>query len=252
VTRGFKSGGFNLLAGQLPYDPEYVWAYELGLKSRFADGRVTANIGAFYYDYSDLQVGKVVNLSATVVNAAKATIMGAEAEVRAALDYGIELNAGLSLLDATYDEFLTEDPGYPGGAGTCGKLVTLPRTLSLEGCSLPRSPEYQGNVGAQWTGALGNGGQLRARADYAFRGKQYFTQFNRENVSQDSYGTLGLRLAYTTPSDRWTVTAYGDNITDEDYFATVLESGVAAPGSVVPQAVMGSPATYGITFTVKY
>jgi len=252
VTRGFKSGGFNLLAGQLPYDPEYVWSYELGLKSRFADGRVTANIGAFYYDYSDLQVGKVVNLSATVVNAAKATIMGAEAEVRASLDYGIELNAGLSWLDATYDEFVTEDPGYPGGAGNCGKLLTAPRTLSLEGCSLPRSPEYQGNVGAQWTGGVGNGGQVRVRADYAFRGKQYFTQFNRDNVAQDAYGTLGVRVGYTAPNERWSVTAYGDNITDEDYFATVLESGVAAPGTVVPQAVVGAPATYGVTFSVKY
>jgi iron complex outermembrane receptor protein len=252
ITRGFKSGGFNLLAGQLPYDPEYVWAYELGLKSRLADGRVTANIGAFYYDYSDLQVGKVVNLSATVVNAAKATIQGMEAEVRAAVGMGVELNAGLSWLDATYDEFVTEDPGYPGAAGNCGSLLEEPRTVSLAGCELPRSPEYQGNLGAQWTGNVGNGAEVRVRADYAFRGKQYFTQFNRDDVSQGSYQTLGLRVGYSAPEDRWSVTAYGDNLTDEEYFATVLESGVAAPGTVVPQAVVGAPRTYGVIFSIKY
>jgi len=251
VTRGFKSGGFNLLAYQPPYDPEYLWSYELGLKTKSADGRLIANFGAFYYDYKDLQVGKVVNLSATVVNAAKAEIMGAEAEVRAVLGNGFELNAGLAYLQTEYKEFVTEDPGWPGGAG-CGTLVTAPREISLAGCELPRSPELQGNIGLSWERALASGARVTLRGDYAYRGDQYFTQFNRDEVAQDAYGIVNARIGFRSASDSWGVTLYGDNLADEEYFATVLESGVAAAGTVVPQAVLGPPRTYGVVFDVKF
>jgi iron complex outermembrane recepter protein len=246
ATRGFKSGGFNLLAPQLPYEPEELWSYEAGVKTRWADGRVIANLSTFYYDYTDMQVGKVVNLSATVVNAAEATIMGAELEARALLGNGFELNLGLSLLDTEYEEFVTEDPAWPGDAG-CGTLVGAPRTISLEGCQLPRAPEYQAIVGLSWSKPLADGGELRIRGDYSYRGDQYFTQFNRSIVGQDSYGLLNARISYAAPDNRFFVTVYGDNITDEDYFVTVLESGVAAPGTVVPQAVIGAPRMFGMT-----
>jgi iron complex outermembrane recepter protein len=265
ATRGFKSGGFNLIAFQDPYDPEYLWAFETGLKSKSADGRIIANIGAFYYDYKDMQVGKVVNLSATVANAGAATIKGAEAEVRAVVGGGLELNLGLSWLDAKYDEFETQDPGFSGnpsapGALGCGVQVGAPavgmappnQNISLADCRLPRAPEFQGNIGLAWNTPVANGGSVGFRGDYAYRSKQFFTQFNRESVAQDGYGVLNARFSYRSPSDRWSIAAYGNNLTDKDYFVTVLESGVAAGGTVVPQAVVGAPRTYGIVFDYNF
>ncbi len=264
ATRGFKSGGFNLISFQEPYDPEYVWAYELGVKSRLAEGRVIANFDVFYYDYKDLQVGQVVNLSANVTNAAKATIKGAEAELRAALGGGFEINAGLAWLDTEYDEFITEDPAFSGqpsapGALGCGVQVgppTVPpagvnRTISLAGCELPRAPELQGNIGIGWTAPLARG-SVHARADYAYRGDQFFTQFNRQEVAQDSYGIVSARIGYRAVDERWGITLYGDNLGDEEYFATVLESGVASPGTLVPQAVLGAPRTYGLVVDFRF
>src|SRR3546814_7501906 len=55
ATRGFKSGGFQLGDGR-PFLPEYVWSYEVGLKSTLLDRRLRANFSAFYYDYTNLQV----------------------------------------------------------------------------------------------------------------------------------------------------------------------------------------------------
>lgn len=251
ATRGFKSGGFNLLAAQYPYDPETLWAYELGLKTRWADGRVIANFGAFVYDYEDMQVGQIANLTATIVNAGAATIQGLEAEVRALVGNGFEVNAGLAWLDATYDEFETEDPGWPGDAG-CGTLVTAPRTISLKGCDLPRSPEFQGALGVTWSRALASGGEFSVRGDYFYRSEQFFTQFNRDLVSQDSYSLLNARVTYAAPESRWSITAYGNNLADEDYFVTVFESGVSVPGTVVPGAIMGAPRTYGVTLDYDF
>jgi len=209
-------------------------------------------------------VGKVVDLSTEVANAAKAKIKGAEVELRAAAGAGFDFNFGLALLDAKYGQFLTEDPGFTGnpaapGALGCGTQVGPPtvapaapnRTLSLAGCEIPRAPKYQSNLGVQWTTALGSG-LVKFRTDYAYRGMQYFTQFNRDEVSQAGYGLLGARGIYSGNDDRWSVTLYGDNLANKQYFSTVLESGVAAAGTVVPQAILGPPRTYGISLNARF
>jgi iron complex outermembrane receptor protein len=98
-----------------------------------------------------------------------------------------------------------------------------------------------------WAKSIG-AGELNLRADYAHKGKQYFTQFNRNAVAQNSYGLLNLRVGYTGPDDKWSVTAYVDNAADKDYYSTVLESGIAPSPGLVPQAVLGPPRTVGISF----
>lgn len=261
ATRGFKSGGFNLIGRQAPYEPEYLWAYEAGLKTRFADGRATANFGVFQYDYKDMQVGKIVNASDVLTNAGEATIRGFEAEVRAALGGGVELNAGLAYLDAKFDEFLTEDPAINAGPGALGPYAGAcearasalgPQGVSLAGCDLRRSPPFSGNIGLQWSGAMA-GGEVTLRGDYSYKDKQFFTQFNRDAVSQPAYGLLNLRAGWRSADDQWTITAYMDNVTDKDYYLTVLESGIApSPGGLVPQAVMGAPRTYGVSLRVDF
>lgn len=260
ATRGFKSGGFNLIGRQAPYEPEYLWAYEAGLKTRFADGRATANFGVFQYNYKDMQVGKIVNASDVLTNAGEATIRGLEAEVRAALGGGVELNAGLAYLDAQFDEFLTEDPAVgkaPAAlgvyAGTCEKRAPAlgVQGVSLAGCDLRRSPPLSGNIGLQWTGSMA-GGEISLRGDYSYKDKQYFTQFNREAVSQPAYGLLGLRAGWRSADEKWAVTAYVDNVADEDYYLTVLESGIAPSPGLVPQSVMGPPRTYGVSVRIGF
>lgn len=59
--RGFKSGGFNGTetsgdAANVPFVPEYVTAYEVGLKSEWLEDSLLANVAVFRSDYSDLQV----------------------------------------------------------------------------------------------------------------------------------------------------------------------------------------------------
>jgi len=62
-TRAFRSGGWSYRASarelerQRPgyYDEERVDAYELGLKSDWWDGRLRANVAAWFHDFKDLQ-----------------------------------------------------------------------------------------------------------------------------------------------------------------------------------------------------
>lgn len=73
ASRGYKGGGtnpprvdFNPAVVQyqfLPqtFRPEYVNAFEIGIKNSFDGGRFTLNATGFYYDYKDYQVSQIVD-----------------------------------------------------------------------------------------------------------------------------------------------------------------------------------------------
>ncbi|MGH6613704.1 TonB-dependent receptor domain-containing protein [Sphingomonas sp.] len=72
-ARGYKGGGSNpprvdidtavVQLQPLPttFKPEYVNAFEIGTKNSFADGKLTLNATAFYYDYKDYQISQIVD-----------------------------------------------------------------------------------------------------------------------------------------------------------------------------------------------
>ena len=84
-SRGYKAGGPNtpraatsgLVAGT--FEPEFVNSVEIGTKNTFFGGKLTANITAFHYDYSNYQVEEIVSQTEVVQNVA-AKIIGAEFE----------------------------------------------------------------------------------------------------------------------------------------------------------------------------
>jgi iron complex outermembrane receptor protein len=59
AARGWRSGGWDTrgtaVAEILPYEPETAWTYELGIKSQWFDGRLSADVTAFYLDASQFQ-----------------------------------------------------------------------------------------------------------------------------------------------------------------------------------------------------
>jgi len=106
-VRGYKAGGANppppvvVLATQCPpecglqytgglsqhylthpetFKPEFVNAYEIGTKNTVLDGRLTANLSAFYYDYTGYQISQIVDRSAINFNF-DAKVWGAELEL---------------------------------------------------------------------------------------------------------------------------------------------------------------------------
>ncbi len=83
-SRGYKSGGINppLAAGLLAtttFKPEYVNAFEIGTKNKFAGGALTLNGSAFYYQYKGMQLSRIVNRTSVNDNV-DATIYGVELE----------------------------------------------------------------------------------------------------------------------------------------------------------------------------
>jgi iron complex outermembrane receptor protein len=234
ATRGFKSGGFQGIAGSAlsqatPYDPEYAWSYEGGAKTQWLDNRLRLNLSVFQTDYKDLQVSSLVPLCCVVVgNAATARIKGAELEWVIVPVEGLEIDGSYSRLDAKFTSFAN-------GA-----------TANYTGNVLPRSPKDKVHLGAQYTFDM-QGWGLLGRVDYTNQSKMYFDANNLSTQKQEGYINVDARVSVTSPDKRWELAVWGKNLTDE-LVATYVTAFAPYHQVLVPYA---PPRTYGVTLIWK-
>ena len=159
-SRGFRSGGWNGRAstpnGIGPYDPETVDSWELGTRMSLLgdDGDVLyANLTFFHTKYEDKHENEIYAFGAateTVVNnAAQATVLGAEFEMRYILNDNVQLRMALGFLDGEYDEFL--EPGDNNDRSSPKVDVSGQREFAF-------APDITASVGFDIVQPLGGGG----------------------------------------------------------------------------------------------
>ncbi len=239
AARGFKSGGFNgrpTSQGAVDsYDPEFVWSYEAGLKTSFADRRVLLSAAAFIYDYQDMQLTSVRadntgNLLLVTENAGTAVVKGVEAELRAIVTDNFTIDASLGLLDAEYDEL---NPG-----------ATVTTDLRLV-----RTPEVTLALGGEYEFALSDAFDLTLRGDYSYQSSQALDPANTAVLIQDGYGLLNARITLTPVNSNWEITLFGKNLTDELY----LHGGLTTLTSFgIVEGTYGLPVEWGIATKLRF
>ena len=233
-SRGFKSGGANF---DQPFEPEVVDSWELGSKNRFLEDRLQVNLALFYSEYDDMQLFTVEQTRTVVENAAKSTIQGVEVESIAVVSDHLRFDASLAYLDAEFDEYVSEDP-----------LLNLPQrppspAQDLSGNRLPRSPEWELNLGVELEFKLG-GGAVNIRAEYHWQDEMYFRAFNNEDKKQESWEVINMRAMYISADDGWHVSAFGKNLNDEEYITNLFPEAVFFGGPVM--ASVAPPRTWGV------
>ena len=238
-TQGFKSGVINIGSLNDVIDPEYVDSYEIGYKAPFADGRASLRAAAFYYDYTDLQVGFVNEQSVVqTVNAASAENKGIEVEIVARLTEGLSANFSATWLDATYTEFVTGD--YRNNF----------EQTDLSGNYLQNAPKYTLYGALNYTRPVTDDGSFIGRIEASYQDKVYFTEFNNADAEQDAYGLINLLAGYEGGDGKWSVTGWVRNATDEFIYSNNIITaplyGSVRVGSLLP------PRTYGLTLAVNF
>lgn len=240
VSKGFKSGGFNVGSYQnTPFDPEEIWAYELGAKADLLDQRLRLNSAVFYYDYTDLQIQDVEANNTIVRNAANAEIKGLEIEGTALVTDAFTVDFGFTYLDAAFKDAMLIDPKQPGLG-----------IQDLDGFSLPRAPELKFVFGVEYQFDLSNADKIALRADWSWQDDTYFSAFNLEDLGQESYHWLKARATYATADEKWKLSAFVDNITDE-----VVATNGTFNGDIIDSTITGSlaiPRLYGIELSFNY
>lgn len=145
-SRGYKSGGINPPLSpsfEVPstFRPETVNAFEIGSKNTFADGKLRLNVTAFYYQYKDLQLSRIVARTSVNDNI-DADIWGVEAEaiIRPGPGWLVNLNASYLNTKVSQDTFLAnpQDPsGYRSDAVIIKDLTNAANCAVRPAAGLP-------------------------------------------------------------------------------------------------------------------
>lgn len=204
------------------YEKEVSKAFEAGFKATLLDGSLSLNGAVFQTDLENMQFFNFFagpfGLLRVVTNAEEASIQGFELDARWRATEWLTLFAGYGYTDTEIDR-------YDGRPYT-------------EGNKIPYAPEYTGNAGIDISVPVGGGDWVvNARLDGTFMGETWFSTVQENQVpnlftgfgfgqgefsrqKRDSYATMNARLGVSNGT--WTVTAWGRNITDEDYLQEII------------------------------
>ncbi len=175
------------------------------------DGKLQADLAAFYMDTHDQQIAKFVNsgLGRITVNAGKSESYGAELSLLASLNRHLNLNGSYGYTHSTFKK-------YDGGTNSDDE------TIDYSGNYVPFVPRHTMNVGADYTFFFPNAWvqSLTIGANWSGAGKIYWTEKN--DVSQDFYGTLNARLSLK--ANDLQIDLWGRNLTNERYTTFYFES----------------------------
>ena len=194
----------------LAADADELWNYELGAKTRWLNGRLQANVAAYFIDWADIQVG-LTRASDTVPytgNSGDVESKGIEAELLYWPTANLQL--GLNLTFAS------------------SEIVSLTQAQAVEsgevlGAKLS-APERQVSGFGQYTWPLGSGGAIYGRVDVQHVGEYPNrppnisgspTQAPHPNFQYtDAYENVNLQVGWET--DKYTLALFGENVLNND------------------------------------
>ncbi len=230
-SKGYNAGGFNSTF-ERPEDqtfkPEYSYNYEAGIKAKWLEQRIYANLAVFYIDWKDQQIYQTVpsGTGSMLTNAGKSESKGFELEIKALPAKNIETWMAFGFNDAKFVDYVKN------------------ATEDYSGKYLPYVPRFSFNVGGNYTIDLQKNwlDKIHVNVTYNGFGKHYW---NEDNVAyQDYYGLLNSRISFER--NHITLAFWGKNLLNEEYNSFYFQ----ALGNSYAQ--IGKPATMGVNLKVAF
>ena len=271
---GFKSGGFNNQGAQATvdlfinnliafvtgstqppvgirdrYEKETSSALELGFKSTLADGRVQLEAAVFDNTVDDMQFFEFLvgpfGLLRIVENIDEVELSGFEIGVQARLTDNGQLGLGYAATDSEIN-------------------ANTPRPDTV-GNDAPYTPEFTANVNLELDVPMAGDRSFVAGAYWSFVGDTWFHVIQAQQrvtlfdvffpglgtadyslTKRSSYDTLNLRLG--VEAENWSVTLFGNNVTDEEYLEEVIPAPEFGGSFIHP----GSLARWGVEASYRF
>ena len=262
-STGYKSGGLNSAGGAAAlgarrvFNSETAQDWSTGIKSILFNRRLLMNVTAFRTELDDFQERSFDGVSFVIRNSGSIRAQGVELEGQAHPTSSIGLDFGLTYLDSIFtDNSLA--PGLPACTGAPG---SCPLTQDLTGRTPALAPKWQFNFGIQYTSdTFMNGFSAQIRADANYSSRIHSTNDLNPQGFVDEFATVGGRMTIVSPDERWNISLYGQNLTDERYFRTkfpqvldmVFGVRVPATGHTLMRGYVGTPRTVGLRLAMNF
>lgn len=248
VATGYKgqaydvSTGFTARRAANPVSAETSVAYEVGIKGRVIDNRLSFALTGFWTDYNDFQAQSAVvtqteGILVELNNVGKLRTKGIELEGSFEVTDSFDLTASAAYIDARVREF-SGAQCYPGqtAAQGCTFNTTLNRNVQdLSGSRLANSPEFKYTLGAAYDARLGSSSMAAfANANLNWQSEVTYDLFGNPLTQQDSYSIVNLNVGLRDEAnERWTLTAFVNNLFDVQYAAGIADSRNFFGGNIV-------------------
>ncbi len=215
VTNGFKSGGWNAResneANALPFGPEEIWAYEVGMRADWMEGRLRTNITAFYSDLDDLQTTSAYNGDFLTTNAGGLEVTGLEAEITALPTDNWQIFAAIGLQDPKYVDL-------PGGC-VAPNADLAAYTADCGVADPKRSPEETYTLGTSVDIAMG-AFTVTPTAMMRYIGEN--VTGSRGTGVNDAVTLVNAGVKISGADDSWQLNLECKNCTDKEYVTSQL------------------------------
>ena len=232
---GYRPGGPNVALPGVPptVESDTIESWEAGFKGDFADDRLHLELAAYLNEWSDIQTNATAANGATyLVNSDSAEMRGLEFMSSYTPTDALRFGLSLSYVDA---EFASPSPSI--GAG--------------DGDALPRVPDVQGALTADYYRPLANGVELTLGGGWRYVGDQntYHPAFGPRTI--DAYDILDLRLGLGR--DNWQVRLFANNVFDERAHLqeTLIFDNIGGTPYFTETAV-SQPRTIGLALDLSY
>ncbi len=242
VTQGFKSASTPVNAASkseqnAPATQEDLLAYETGIKAQFFNQRLQTNASLFYYDYTDKQSAAffpdpIYRALSRLQNIPKAEAYGLDAELTWLVNENLTAIGGVTLLKTEIKEFDTSDAfGLP---------------TSNAGDPLLYSPETSASLALLYDRPLTDELGLRGSLSGRWQSDSTAGDPSDRNYDIDAYGILNGSIGVYSIDDKWDLSLWGQNLTDEYYWQQITSN------ANVILRFAGKPRTYGISLSYRY
>ena len=221
-----------------PYEPETLTSYEAGIKGDFLDNRIRVNAAAFFSGYKDV-VGNVRRLNAAQrgteaiqENLGDAEVFGLELESTFLVNEYLTLSFNAAYLDAQWTDFFV-DLNNDG-------IQTDNTDLDL-----PSAPKWNAHAALDHRLPVADG-----TATFHIDGRYMSRHLLAPGLSESIYhrqaaAVSNAFIAYAPDGERFRVSAYCRNLTDEDIR-------VGALNVVFIQTYFHRPREFGVEFQLNF
>ena len=205
--------------------------YEVGIKSRFWDGRATVNTTLFHSVFTNFQVLSFTGTSFIIVTAPEATTTGVESEVALSPIDGLNLTGAFTYADAEYSA-----------------PFVLPSGESLGDSRLTNAPLYSASATATYVRPIPNTGLIGLiHGEWAYNSATNTSTALESQRVQNGYSLFNGRIGVRSDDDAYELSLFCRNCGDKQY-RNIIFSGLVGGDF----AYITPPREWGVTLSAKY
>ncbi|MBS0374104.1 MAG: TonB-dependent receptor [Proteobacteria bacterium] len=238
IAKGFTPGGFDSVQVNGRYDNEDVWNYEIGLKSAIPNAHLLVNAAIYDYVYKNKQSLILDTTSGGVPEYVTSTsdqkAYGLDLEARWQPVTPLTFGLTAAYINSTYKKFVSQY-GFDLAGQPTGE------------------PSWSFSASADYSVPFDDGSGVDIFIVHSYRGA---VRCNDESLATktclpQAQFPLGVaenitdaRVAWHSPTRKWSVAVYGNNVFDNRYVTGI--GGLVAATFGTPTGSVNAPRRYGL------